>query len=405
MTAPASEERDARRRAVLVALVVGVSVLLVGAGIALAVMARRPQGVRPATPVGSSDTSQTATSGTVTPAGETTHSSQAATATTATVASAGSGSAHPGTVVRSSKIAFRLGGQIFVADEDGGHAKPVYRSADAAFDLAPDASTLAVGRPSGGGSAVLVNVASGHAVPVVNAVDLPVWAGDSSWAAYTSRDASGTYSVRRISRDGTGDALLVKPGGSPQVSPDGRQVAFVRTNQSANEDALAVLSVPSKTVTRLPSLSGRPIARAAGSLDYAWSPSGTLFFAQAGGTTGSGYVGQVGTSLTGVSQLVSLPATTPALAPDDLAFTPNGSQIVLTENGDDGYSRMVVVEVAKKTARQLPTRRDAYPLRWSADGTSILYIEGNAIQMENTALYTINPDGTRRVLLVAGAGL
>ena len=405
MTSPIPEEKETRRRTLLMAGAVAASVLLLGVGVGLAVLAHRPLGTAPATGAAASEeASETASSGPDDEAQEPTRTGGQQLTNTTTVVPDAEVAAHPGKVVRSPQIAFRLGSQIYVADEDGGSARAIYRS-DGAFSLAPDASALAIAAAPGGGSAVLVDVASGRSVPVTAAVDLPTWAGDSSWVAYTAKDASGTYSLRRAARDGAGDALLVSPGAGPKIASDGKQVAFVKTNQASNDDALAVLSVSSHKVTTLPSVNGRRIAKADGSLGYAWSPSGILYFAQAGGSAGSGYVGALDASLGSGRVLASLPTSPAGLAPDDLTFSPDGKQLVLTENGDDGYSRMLLVDAAGKAVRSLTTRRDAYPIRWTVDGKSILYIEGNAIQEETTALYRMNPDGTQRLMVVSGAGL
>ena len=403
MTSPALQEKAARRRTVLIASAVAASVLLVSVGVGFALLAHRPARTPVAGVVTSGEASENAT-----PSGEesqvSTGTGQPLTSTT-TVVTDDEVATHPGTIVRSPKIAFRLGGQIFVANEDGTQAKAVYRSQSAPFALAPDASALAVAPPTSGGPAVLVDTASGRSVAVTGAVDLPAWAPDSSWLAYTAKDASGTFSVRRIAPDGTGDALLTKPGAAPQISPDSSRVAFVKTNQSPDEDPLSVLAVATRKVTTPPRVGGKRIAKANGALDFAWSPSGALYFAQTGGSADSGYVGLLDKSLGSGTKLTSLPTTPAGLAPDDLAFSPDGKHIVLTENGDDGYSRLVVVDVAGKRVSSLSTRRDAYPLRWTVDGKAILYIEGNAIQMEKTSLYRINPDGTRRLMVVSGAGL
>ena len=66
---------------------------------------------------------------------------------------------------------------------------------------------------------------------------------------------------------------------------------------------------------------------------------------------------------------------------------------------------MWVVPTAGGTAFSLSTRRDNYPLQWTVSGKDILFIEGNAFQGENTSLYHVSPTGTRRLQLVAGAGL
>jgi hypothetical protein len=73
--------------------------------------------------------------------------------------------------------------------------------------------------------------------------------------------------------------------------------------------------------------------------------------------------------------------------------------------GDDGYSRISVADTAAHKITSISTRSDVYPIRWTLDGTSILYIFGNAIQNQSTSLYRMKPDGSSKTVILAGAGL
>ena len=48
-------------------------------------------------------------------------------------------------IVRAARIAFRLGATLYVANEDGSAATPVYRSDDGPYALSPDGKTIARG--------------------------------------------------------------------------------------------------------------------------------------------------------------------------------------------------------------------------------------------------------------------
>nr|MDA3936358.1 hypothetical protein [Actinomycetota bacterium] len=89
----------------------------------------------------------------------------------------------------------------------------------------------------------------------------------------------------------------------------------------------------------------------------------------------------------------------------EVLLSPDSRWIAYTAAGDDGYSRLFTIPTAGGTSRELSTRRDAYPVRWSSDGEYLLFIEGNAWHGEDTRLLRVRPDGTGRQTLVEGAGL
>jgi hypothetical protein len=86
-----------------------------------------------------------------------------------------------------------------------------------------------------------------------------------------------------------------------------------------------------------------------------------------------------------------------------LMLSPDATRLLYTAESDDGFSRMWIGPAAGGKALSLSPRRDAYPMQWTADGGGILFIEGNAFQGEETALWRVRPDGTRRVMIVSGA--
>jgi len=291
-------------------------------------------------------------------------------------------------------VAYRLGGQVWVANEDGSGAKAAFASASGAYALSPDGKTLVA---QNGTTWVLVTIASGVQIPLVGPVDLPSWSPDSSWLAYTSKTATGTYSVRRINRDSTGDALVITGGAEPQIAPDGTRVAFTKSVDPAATDPLQVYDTATKVLRKVPG--------ADGAQEFAWAPGGVLYFAKDGNGSVGGMLGTVDKTLSKSSVIASLPVGDPPVSPGMLFPSPDGSKVLFALTGDDGYSRLQIADAAAKKVTALHTVYDAYPKGWLLDGSKVLYIDGNAIQNEATSLYRIRPDGTGRTKVVSGAGL
>ena len=224
MTEPIPDDTKVRRTWVI-AGVLAVVVVLVAVGAGLAVLARRgpapvQQGTYTPLPAGSSlpSTPTTAAPGGVVPSSTPTQSVQP----TPTALSP----AKP--AVRRGRIAFRLNGRVYVADEDGSNAVPVVSSTVGAFSLSPDGRTLVVmkGATTDTDYAVLVDVATKSQIPLVSAVELPSWSADSSWLAYTAKSSMiGRYSIHRVNRDGSNDWVVISSAADPQISPDGAYIA------------------------------------------------------------------------------------------------------------------------------------------------------------------------------------
>jgi Tol biopolymer transport system component len=392
MTTPVPDD-SSHTRTILIASVVAVAVMLVGVGVAFAVMASRAPKPPRANFTPAQETSATESSET----SGTDEASETASAPTTSRSTQTAAPVHPGTNTRASRIAYRMPPQaIWVTDEDGkSNTKLVFRSAGA-FSLSPDGTTLAViDTPSGGGpQLVLVDVASAKETRIPGPTELPEWSPDSSWLAYSASSGLAS-SVRRVNRDGSGDALIVAPGDRPRISPDGRYVAYIKNRQDSPVGPLLVFDTQHRTTKTVPS--------ADASLDYAWGTDGSLYFAQAGTAGGKAALKVADKTRSRSSLLVSLPTTSTLPFPGALMPSPDGAMIVLTMSGDDNMARMVMVNIARKTATEVLPRRSAYPLAWSADGKTLLYIDGNADMEEKTSLYRMNPDGTQRKVLVTGA--
>ena len=85
-----------------------------------------------------------------------------------------------------------------------------------------------------------------------------------------------------------------------------------------------------------------------------------------------------------------------------MTVSPDGGSVLLSAMGDDGYSRLWVVNVESGRFSALTTRRDAYPYAWDGQGR-VLFFEGNTFQGETGALVSALPDGTSRHFVVTGA--
>ena len=86
-----------------------------------------------------------------------------------------------------------------------------------------------------------------------------------------------------------------------------------------------------------------------------------------------------------------------------LRLSPDGSRLAACATGDDQVSRTSIISIGDGTTVPVDVRRDTYPKGWSRSGEYLNYIQGNAYQGEETALFRIGLDGTGRRILVTGA--
>lgn len=404
MTEPIPDE-SLRRRTWLIAGVLGVAVVLVGVGVAFGVMALRPQSSKPVTaaviPSGAEGTSSVATSAATTASANSTSPASSTTASASTQTTVTT-TTPPGQIVRAARIAYRLGGKIWVAAEDGSDAKMIVKDASDEFSLSPDGKTLVLqqGSLALGLSALLIDVASGVQAPIrapagANVADLPTWAPDSSWLAYTSGTSSTGYSIRRVNTDGSLDSPLITHGAAPSIAPDGKHVAFTKFLQPsiANTGPVQVYDVAAGTTSSVP--------RSAGATYFAYAAGGVLFFV-AGGS--SPWLGMANRGLSASSVVASIPAE-PNAVPGPLLPSPDGSKVLFGMFGDTGFSRLRVADVSAGTVKSITARRDETPVSWLLDGSAFFYVDGNAQQLQHVALYRMAPDGLHTTLVVDGAGL
>jgi hypothetical protein len=228
-------------------------------------------------------------------------------------------------------------------------------------------------------------------------LEAPSWARDSSFVAYTALPGgSHDTVVRRVSRTGTGVRTL-GTGSMPYVASDGSVVA-VSGARASGTVPVVVYSSGSKLLGH--SINADAVA-AAGSI-IAFCDAGS---AGARGTVRDPRLGVIELDGTGQRTLVKQPTAGGGAFFGEVDMTPDGKRIVYTENGDDGYSRIFIVPVSGGMPKKLSLRRDAYVVGFSADGTQLFYVDGNADQEESTRLMAVRLDGTGRRTVVDGAGL
>jgi Tol biopolymer transport system component len=395
MTEPIPDDVSPRRRTWLIAGVLSLVVVLIGIGVSFAVLATRSPATKPPAFTPAEETSSSASG--LAGGGVSPNASASVTPTSSSVNSASTTTTPAGQIVRSGKIAYRLTGQIWVSGEDGSGAKAVLTNGAGRFSLSPDGLTLAVMQGNAvTDHALLVDVASGAQAQVPLSVDLPTWAPDSSWLAYTAGGAAVGYTIRRVNRDGSHDGPVVSGAAQPQISGDGKRLAYTKSLQPEPSDALRVvdLTAGAKPVT---------VPNAQGATRFSWAVGGSLYFARTTTAT-AGWLGVAERTLTKSSVIASLPAGTD-VSPSALFLSPDGSKVFFAMAGDDGYSHLYICDVAGKKIVSLTTYRDAYPVGWLLNGSGLLYIDGNVIQKETPSLNRMNLDGSHKKVVVAGAGL
>jgi hypothetical protein len=363
---------------VLLAIGIGVAVAMVGSSLSSRGTGFTPAGVA---------ASVTATA----PVGTT--ATTAATGTSDTTAAVQATTPAPASPL----VAYRKSGAIWVADQDGTGSRQVVPSVAGKFALSPDGGTLAVIEESSSTATLsLVDVAGGKGTVVGTAVSQqPSWAPDSSYVVYTMADPSThDFDVERVSRDGSG-RRQVGPGSGASVAPDGSIVAVSAKHDVSVHPAV----VYSNGVQRL--IGVKVIVNAVAPL------RDRVIMADAGsflGTKRSPAIDSIGYDGSGQKVLVSRPSLAAAYF-GTIDPSPDGSWIAYTETGDDGYSRMFAVQPSGGRPVKLSILRDDYILGWTSDGSEILFIEGNQLQGEPTRLMAVRPDGSKRRVVIDGAGL
>lgn len=379
--------RIARRRRILVWSGIGLAVL-VAIGIIVALVIRAGSGTSsPATfePVDRGDESSVTAGSSSETAGVGTTSTPGGSSGATDVASTNGNPGASGPCL----IAYRRAGSVYVANADGSGERRIAALAEGVFSIAPDGRTLAL-IDAGSGTLALFDIATGKRVVVGQAnQETPSWPSASAWVVYAS--GSGTSArVRRVDRDGRNATVLFE-GAEAAASADGAVVCGI-AHDASGSSAVRVyrggktFSLPIPGYVTDVACSGMRIFYSLAGDDGAESSIHSMTL-----TGGDNRAVRVG------------PQAGARASFQDLLLTSDGTMIAFTETGDDGYSRLFVMDVDGGGERSLSVRRDDYPLGWGCDGR-LYFMEGNAIQGEATKLMAVAADGTGRVVVVEGAG-
>lgn len=291
------------------------------------------------------------------------------------------------------KVAFRMQASLWIAAGDGSDAKAVTSSTAGPFALSPDGEMLAMVE---GGKLFIAAAKDGARVEVGASTEEFAWLADSSALMYVAPVSPLAKEVRRVPRNGKGATKVADAGGPVATGPILGAYAYFANGSIANPPFSMGLVEGAGARPQTLKLSNRIT-------DLALATDAFYYVA-----LGDGAVSTIrcGTADDPDGRQVMGPPTQPGrVNHGSLMVSPDGKSLAYATYGDDGYSRLFAVRTDGSRVRELSIRRDAYPLRWTADGQYILFIEGNAIQGEATRLMRVKPDGTGRSTLIEGAGV
>jgi len=294
------------------------------------------------------------------------------------------------------RIAFRLEGALWVANEDGRDPVKVASIGDGPVALSPNGNFIAIVHE---GSITLVNVSTGVATKAGPAeARCPVWLKDSSAVLYVRASSGATgFEVWKLPVSGEG-ARKVVDGHSPAVAADGTIVAIPVFDPAKPEAEQAYFWVlrPGDALLR---------ASAAARVNAIDVMPGRVVYATGGGSlTGTGpAIWIAGIDGRNARQVMQGTRVDRPFGYSDLRLSPSGEHVLATLSGDDGYSRAQVVELDTGDVTHLTVRRDTYPAGWTADGAEVRFFEGNVFQGEPSSLMGARKDGTGRKVIVQGA--
>ncbi|HET6497445.1 MAG TPA: hypothetical protein VFH17_00105 [Coriobacteriia bacterium] len=307
---------------------------------------------------------------------------------------------------RAPYLAYRYDGGVWVSREDGTGAVMVAASPHGTFALAPDGTALALVHE---GVLSIITVDGRQVIEVGEAEpDGLAWAADSS-AVFFVRSVQGRYGVTEVYRASrrAGDiAVRIAQGAAPAVARDGTvaglPVAAIEPEAAASEVWVLAFGSDHRQVATRGLVTCVDVE--AGTLAYSIVGMANLATPSAGASDGP-EIWAMRADGTAQRRVVGTPMTPWAFAFAGLMLSPDGAHLLYAEVGDDGHSRAAVVPLAGGDPVALSVRRDTYPAGWSADGSRVFFIEGNAFQGEATALVSAGADGLDRRTVVIGAGL
>jgi len=320
----------------------------------------------------------------------------------------GSSDGGPATVVpgRAPYVAYRFDGAVWVSREDGSGPVKVAESEQGSFALSPDGTALALVEE---GELSIIGVTDRSLRVIGDAEPRSLaWQADSSTVLYlrAMEGGHGVTEVWRAARRTGVEPLRVVQAGVPSVALDGTIAALPIPGVLMDPPEGSLWVLPGGRSPRELTTRGWPSACDVEVGMIAYAVSGMTY------TDAMGTERQVDPEIwvmrvdgSAQRRLVGKPDTPRPFGYGNLMLSPDGQRLLYAEVGDDGYSRAWVVPLAGGTPVPLTVRRDTYPLGWSADGTGVFFIEGNAFQGEATALVSARADGMGRRTVIQGAGL
>lgn len=306
------------------------------------------------------------------------------------------------------RIALVKAHKLVVAGEDGRSVTVVASlKPGSIYHLSPDRRSIA------------------YAVPVTGELRMALYAGavgaqakhvadiqrgtDFCWAPDGTKVAAGLVTVHagKVTEMGLGTVgvgaagkttRFVFDGYDPTFSPDGSQLAFLKH--------FAGSSGPPGELWRAGSDGTSPIALTPGKgvLDAGWLDATSVVAVEQGARPQPDQLVRL-SSDGSTTKVLATTGNDVLRSLHDVLTGGQAGRFAYDMVGDDGYSRIFVIGSDGQQLTPVPSGRDAYPLGWSADGARLFYVEGNVSQGEPTALFSVDPQGGGKRVVLNGVGL
>ena len=217
------------------------------------------------------------------------------------------------------------------------------------------------------------------------------FAGTNGQIAFTRFSPASGAAVYALSPDGSGIHRIVKGGGDPAWSSDGRRLAYSRSGH---------IYVSDSNGAHARRITGR---RPVEAVQPAWAPDGRrIVFAS------RGYIYTVHSDGRRLKRITSRPfVTNPAgkrlkIRSTDArpAWSPDGTTIAFVHHGNAGREEVWTMRPDGSRQRQLThiDSRGWLSPNWSPDGRQLVYAR-------SPGLWVINADGSGAHVITTGAGL
>jgi Tol biopolymer transport system component len=271
----------------------------------------------------------------------------------------------------------------------------------------PDGQHIAFVRMESGEAHLLVSRAAGgepldlSAETGISDVSAFSWSPDGTQLAARGQNTAGAYGIHIINANGSGASVLIADGDStanhlPAWSPDGRQVAFIRSEGRSSERVYVV---------DIDELNAMPITDEIGAATLRWSPDSSRIAVTAGRIRKSVLVMNADGS--GLQRLIHPEAV--VLSPAQWSPDGNTLAFAFSDPALPGEYVMDGTVVARLDGLWRPLTEIAGVPEWSPDGTQVTILtSGITEQGMNThqsSLYLVNQDGSNLYPLLEDVSL